>query len=163
MKHLALTALLVAVVAGAVGFYSFRAGVDPALAAALEERDAMAWLRADFRLTDTQFAAVKKIHEGYAAICEEHCRAIQEAVRVRNRLKTGSEGTPGALTAAEQRLEELRQVCESALAGHVRRCAAEMSPEAGQRYLALVLPKIRDFDHAAAPDIRLDSSRAHQH
>jgi hypothetical protein len=31
-----------------------------------------------------------------------------------------------------------------------------MSPAAAQRYLALVLPKIKDFDHAAAPDLQLN-------
>ena len=30
-----------------------------------------------------------------------------------------------------------------------------------ERYLALVLPKIADFDHRAAPDVRL--SNAHHH
>ncbi|MEO5959907.1 MAG: hypothetical protein ABIZ49_13360, partial [Opitutaceae bacterium] len=65
-----------------------------------------------------------------------------------------------ALSAAERRLEELRSVCESAIAAHVRRCAAEMAPEAGRRYLALVLPKIKDFDHVAAPDLQLSQ---HQH
>jgi hypothetical protein len=30
-----------------------------------------------------------------------------------------------------------------------------MSPQAGERYLALVLPKIKDFDHQAAPDLQL--------
>lgn len=162
MKHLLFTAALVAALAGAAGFLCFRTGVDPAVAAALERRDAMAWLRADFRLTDAQFAAVKKIHEDYSVVCEEHCRAIQEASRVRDDLKAKG-GGPGALVAAERRIEELRQVCESALATHVRRCAAEMPPEAGQRYLALVLPKIKDFDHAAAPDLRLNQSEPHHH
>jgi hypothetical protein len=31
-----------------------------------------------------------------------------------------------------------------------------MSPQDGQRYLALVLPKIADFDHQAAPDLHLN-------
>jgi hypothetical protein len=47
-------------------------------------------------------------------------------------------------------------VCESAIATHVRECAAHMSPEAGRRYLALVLPKIKDFDHQAPPDLQLN-------
>jgi hypothetical protein len=66
---------------------------------------------------------------------------------------------PAALAAADRRVEELRVVCESAIATHVRQCAAEMSPEAGRRYLALVLPKIKDFDHLAAPDLQLTPHR----
>lgn len=163
MKHLVFTAALTATLAGVAGFLCFSSGGDPAVMAAIEQRDAMAWLRADFQLNDAQFAAVKKIHEGYAAVCAEHCRAIQEALRVRDDLRAKGAAGASALPAAERRLEELRQVCESALAVHVRRCAAEMPAEAGQRYLALVLPKIKDFDHAAAPDLRLNPPQPHPH
>jgi hypothetical protein len=34
-----------------------------------------------------------------------------------------------------------------------------MAPEQGRRYLALVLPKIADFDHRAAPDLGLNAHR----
>ena len=60
------------------------------------------------------------------------------------------------IASADRRVEELRLVCESAIATHVRECAAQMSPEAGQRYLALILPKIKDFDHQAPPDLQLN-------
>ena len=60
------------------------------------------------------------------------------------------------LRAANQRLQELRLVCETAIARHVRQVSALMSPQDGQRYLALVLPKIADFDHQAAPDLHLN-------
>ncbi|HEX2851982.1 MAG TPA: periplasmic heavy metal sensor [Opitutaceae bacterium] len=156
MKHLVLTAALVATIAGAVGFFSFRTSSDPAVAAALARRDAMAWLRTDFQLTDAQFAAIKQLHDSYSVVCEEHCRAIQAATRARNELKARAEGDAAAFAAADRRVEELRLVCESAIATHVRQCAAEMSPPAGRRYLALVLPKIRDFDHIAAPDLHLN-------
>ena len=60
------------------------------------------------------------------------------------------------LQAANQRLQELRLVCETAIARHVHQVATLMSPQDGQRYLALVLPKIADFDHQAAPDLHLN-------
>lgn len=160
MKHLVFTAALIALVAGAVGFFSYRAGGDPAVKAALARQDAMAWLRTDFQLTGAQFATIKKLHDSYSLVCEEHCRAIQQATRARNELKSKAEGDAAAFAAADRRVEELRLICESAIATHVRQCAAEMSPEAGRRYLALVLPKIKDFDHQAAPDLQLNQ---HQH
>ncbi len=156
MKHLHATIAAVAVLAGTAGFLSFRMGADPAVKAALAKQDAMAWLRTDFQLTDAQFAAIRKLHDSYSIECEEHCRAIQVAVRARNALKAAPEAGSDALAAVDRRVAALRLACESAIAAHVRRCAAEMSPEAGQRYLGLVLPKIRDFDHLAAPDLQLN-------
>jgi hypothetical protein len=161
MKHLVLTAALIAAIAGAVGFCCFRAGGDGEVATALARNDAMAWLRSDFQLTEAQFAAIKQLHDSYSVVCEGHCRDIQEAARVRNDLKAKANVEAGALAEADRRLQELRLVCESAITTHVRRCAAEMSPEAGRRYLALVLPKIKDFDHMAAPDLLLNQQ--HQH
>ena len=159
MKNQMLTLVLVAIVAGATGYVFFRASSDGAVQQALAKQDAMEWLRADFKLTDAQFAAIKQLHDSYSVVCEEHCRDIQVATRARNALKASGQADAAALATANQRVEELRLVCESAIAAHVRQCAAHMDPEAGQRYLALVLPKIKDFDHIAAPDVQLNQHR----
>ena len=154
MRHFALTLALVVAVAAVTGTLAYRAGADRAVRTALAEQDAMAWLRADFGLTDAQFAAIKKLHDDYSVICEQHCDAIQDATRNLRSLRAENAGAD-RLAAAQEEFERLRLVCESAIATHVRRCAAEMSPEAGQRYLAMVLPKIKDFDHLAPPDLKL--------
>jgi hypothetical protein len=156
MKHLVATLMLVAAVAGATGFLVFRATGDEQVTRALVKRDAMEWLRADFKLDEEQFAAIRKLHDSYSVVCEQHCRDIMNAVRARNDLKAGGQPDAAALAAADRRVEELRAVCESAIASHVRECAKHMSAEAGARYLALVLPKIKDFDHQAAPDLQLN-------
>jgi hypothetical protein len=161
MKHLLSTLAVVAVIAVVAGVVAFRAGTDSEVQQALVKQDTMAWLRADFNLTDEQFAKIKRLHDSYSVVCEEHCREIQNATRARNAVKASATRDPAALAAAEQRVEELRRVCESAIATHVRQCAAEMSPEASERYLALVLPKIKDFDHLAAPDLQLNQHRHH--
>jgi Spy/CpxP family protein refolding chaperone len=156
MKHLIATIVLLAAAAGATGFVAFHATGDDAVARALAKQDAMEWLRADFKLTDAQFAAIKKLHDAYSVVCEEHCREIMHALRARNELKAAPRANAAAVATADRRVEELRLVCESAIATHVRECAAHMSPEAGQRYLALILPKIKDFDHQAPPDLQLN-------
>ena len=107
-------------------------------------------------MNDAQFAAVKRLHESYAVECEAHCNAIQEAARQRESLQAQSSTNTVALAAAQQKVEELRVVCETAIASHVRQVAAQMSPEQGTRYLALVLPKIKDFDHHGAADVRVE-------
>jgi hypothetical protein len=161
MKHLWTTVGLLVVVAVAAGFLSFRLGGEPQVRAALQQRDTLTWLRTDFRLNDEQFAAIRKLHEAYSVECEAHCRAIQEAAMARNTLRSASPADPVAIAAADQRVQQLREVCETAIAGHVRQVAAQMSPAEGQRYLALVLPKIADFDHHAAPDVGVNRHAGH--
>lgn len=160
MKHRLLSLALAAAVALATGWLAYRSVGDPDVRDALADQDAMAWLRTEFSLTDEQYARIKALHASYAVECEAHCRAIQEAARGRNALK--ATGAPAEeIARADAQFEALREVCETAIAGHVRRCAAEMSPEAGQRYLSWVLPKIADFDHRAPPSLTLNPSHSH--
>ena len=159
MKPWAKTVALVLLIAAATGIVTYRAGSELDVQDALEKRDALTWLRADFQLNDEQFAKVRALHESYSTVCEQHCRAIQEAATARNAIKASASPNSEVLAAAEKRLEELRQTCENAIAGHVNEVASVMSPEAGRRYLALVLPKIADFDHRAAPDLQMTSHR----
>ena len=153
MKYLLGTIAVLALLAAATGVFCYRLSADPVLHAAAAQGDALAWLRADFHLNDAQFDAIRKLHEAYAPSCAEHCRMIQEAAKAREALQGAD---PVAVAAAERKLQELRAVCETAIARHVRQVAAEMSPADGARYLALVLPKIADFDHLVAPDLRLN-------
>lgn len=160
MKYFLGTLALIAAIAAATCILTYNAIGDSALKAAVAKRDALEWLRVDFQLSDSQFEKIKQLHANYSRVCETHCLAIQEATRAHNRLKaTSTDGV--ALAAAETQVKDLRTVCETAIVAHVRQCAEEMSPEAGRRYLALVLPKISDFDHRAPPDLQL--SRPHGH
>lgn len=159
-KHFVVTLVAIALVAGAAGMVAFRAAGNPTVEQALAKKDAMGWMRADFGLTDAQFDAIQKLHDAYSLVCEEHCREIQKASHVRAVLRAAPQSDAAALAAADRRVEELQQICESAIATHVRQCASHMPPEAAQRYLALVLPKIKDFDHVAPPDLQLNR---HQH
>jgi hypothetical protein len=159
MKPFLLTLLLLIAAASATALISFRLTGDPGVRTALAHGDAMEWLRAEFQLSDEQFARIRELHAGYADECEQHCLAIQQAMKARKAAQAAG-ADADTLAAAEQRVQELRTVCETAIAAHARRCAALMSPPAGERYLAMILPKIADFDHQAPPDVRLNS---HQH
>jgi hypothetical protein len=156
MKYLIVTVVLIITAAGVTWFVCYRLGAEPAVHAAVQKGDALEWLRNDFNLDTAQFAAVKRLHDSYALVCEEHCRAIQEASRRREALKAEAVRDPASLAAAERKLEEVRMVCENAITTHVREVAAQMSPDQGSRYLALVLPKIKDFDHQGAADLRVE-------
>jgi phage protein D len=154
-RHLFLTLGLVVAAAAGVGLASYRAAIAKPMQVALAKQDAMEWLRADFKLTEAQFAAIKRLHDSYAITCEEHCRAIQDAAHARATLRATGTADAAALTAADRRVEELRQIYETAIAAHVRQCAELMPPREAERYLALVLPLIKDFDHVAPPDLKL--------
>ena len=153
IRYIPGTLALIVAVAAATWFAAYRAGAGHDIQEAVQRRDALEWLRRDFDLNETQFAAVKRLHESYAVVCEEHCRAIQDAARERNALQARPSVNPAELAAAERKVEELRAVCETAITRHVREVAAQMSAAQGSRYLALVLPKIKDFDHQGAADV----------
>ena len=148
-------AAIIALLAAGAGFAGYSLSRDPALHAAAAKGDTMEWLRADFHLTGAQLAEVRRLHDSYAGSCQEHCRMIQEMTHARDELRE-AHGDKAALDAANARLEKMRAACEGAIAEHVRRVAAHMSPEDGRRYLALVVPRIANFDHAGAPDLRLN-------
>ena len=155
MKYLFATLGLLLAAAVATGVVCFRMSCDPELHAVAKKGDAMEWLRTDFHLDGQQFAAIRQLHDSYAGTCDEHCRRIQEAARAKTALLAGS-ASAAEVQAANKHLQDLRMACETAIARHVRQVAALMSSQDGQRYLALVLPRIADFDHQAAPDLHLN-------
>lgn len=141
MRNLLFTLGIVAA-ACALSFGVFYAvNRDPVeLRRAVREGDAMAWLRAEFQLDEAQFAAIKKLHDDYRGVCAEHCAAIMAAEK---------RGAPRAEVAA------LERTCVDAMTEHFRRVAALMPAGQGERYLAIVLPRIADFDHRGAPNVQV--------
>jgi hypothetical protein len=140
MRNLLLT-LGLAVAAGAVTFGAFYALNDvPAMHRAAQEKDAMAWLRAEFHLDDGQFAAIKKLHDDYGVVCAGHCAAI---------LAAREKKAPAGELAA------LEKTCVAAMTDHFQRVAKLMPPAEGERYLATVLPRVKDYGHEGTPNLRV--------
>jgi hypothetical protein len=141
MKNFWLT-LLVVFVAGAASFGAFYwMNDEPEVRRAAREHDAMAWLRAEFHLDDAQFAAIQALHDSYGRECAQHCSAIM-AARERN--------APAAERAA------LEQICVDSMTTHFRRVAALMPRGEGERYLALVLPRVAGYAHQGAPTLQVN-------
>ena len=140
MKNILISiAVVIAACVGAFGV-SYLASDDPAMRAAARDEDSMAWLRVEFHLDDAQFAAVRQRHEDYSIACGKHCAAIMEA-RERK--------APAAEVAA------LEKICVDSMTVHFREVAALMPPAQGERYLAMVLPRIAGYSHRGAPDMRV--------
>ena len=140
MKNFLVTLGIALAICGAAFGVFYALSDNRAMHAAARQGDAMAWLRLEFGLTDEQFAAVRKLHEDYSVVCGEHCAAIMEA-RERK--------APAAEVAA------LEKFCVDSMTGHFRRVAALMPPVQGERYLAMVLPRIESYSHQGAPNLRV--------
>lgn len=139
MKNLFLTVGLVLAACAAAFAVFYLAHTNRTLAAAARDGDAMTWLRVEFHLTDAQFAAVQRLHEDYSVECGRHCTAIMEARERR---------APAAEVAA------LEKFCVDSMTAHFRRVATLMPPGQGERYLAIVLPRVAGYSHHGPPDVR---------
>jgi hypothetical protein len=155
MKNFLLTFLAVLTAGALAGGAFFRWHHDDALHAAAQQRDAMKWLRTEFHLSDTQFAAVAKLHEDYSVECAGHCAAIGSA---RAELAAAEKsGQPAATLAVLRRnVAERELACRMAIGVHLRKVAASMPPGEGERYLQLLLPRVENYGHQGAPTVRLD-------
>jgi len=143
MKNLLLTlGILAAACALSYGGFYLMSREPAEVQQAMRAGDALAWLRTEFHLDIPQYAAIKKLHEDYAEVCAGHCAAIMAAQK---------RGAPPADIAA------LEKTCVTAMTEHFKRVAALMPPGQGERYLAIVLPRIADFDHRGAPNVQVKS------
>ncbi|MFT3828898.1 MAG: hypothetical protein QM691_04240 [Opitutaceae bacterium] len=154
MRHFWTTiALLLGVGAGS-WFGFFRAQCDHHAHAAARAGDTLEWLRCEFHLSEAQHAAILRLHEEQSIVCAEHCALVAEA---RERLAAARRsGDAAALAAATAQERDAEAVCRASTEAHVRRVAAVMAPAQGQRYLAMVLPRLAALDHRAPPNVTLD-------
>jgi hypothetical protein len=128
--------------AAAMGAYAFFFVINdqPEVRRAARARDAMQWLRVEYRLDDAQWTLIKQLHEAYDEVCGRHCAAI---------LAARERAAPTTEVAA------LERVCVDGMTTHFKQVAALMPADQGERYLAMVLPKVVGYDHAGAPTVRV--------
>jgi hypothetical protein len=140
VRNFLITVLIAAAAcAAAFGAFYLKNAEPAAMRKAAREGDAMAWLKEEFHLNDAQFSAIRRMHAEFAIACAGHCAAIAEARR------------RGASPAEIAGLED---TCVNAMVGHFRSVAALMPPGEGSRYLAIVLPRIADYDHRGSPTLQ---------
>jgi hypothetical protein len=94
--------------------------------------DDLAWLKREFRLTDTDMQRIRQLHEGYLPKCQEMCGKIAEKQsEVEEAL--GSGDVPDAKLVE---LATLRAQCQAQMLNHFREVSRAMPSEQGKRYLA---------------------------
>jgi hypothetical protein len=136
MKRYLILLTLAASVAG--GSFFLTRGIAPKVTSHGDE-DQQTWLQREFKLNPAQAAAVAKMQAAYQPVCAEHCRLIMAA---HDRLAAHPDDA-----AAQQEVTRLEQICHDATLQHLRVVAAQMSPEQGRRFLALVEPKVSRQQH----------------
>src|SRR5689334_17158201 len=92
MKKGATILLLGAIVcaAGFFGLYYLCLGAHHELVRA--SKPELVWLKQEFKLTDSEFARITQLHEGYLPQCQERCRIIQQQNENLRRLLAQSGG-----------------------------------------------------------------------
>lgn len=119
-----------------------------------KSEDQWTWLRREFRLSDTQFAQVRSLHDAYRPVCADHCNRIMAVQQRLAALKqTGAKDSPDYVAALKE-WNDIKRECNEATMQHLHRVAAAMSPDQGRRYLALMVPRVTQFDHRGPPGIR---------
>jgi hypothetical protein len=119
--------------------------------------DDLAWLRREFRLSDTELQRIRQLHEGYLPKCHENCARI--AAR-KQELQAVLDHAQGMTPEAKQKLAEvaaLRAECQASMLGHFYEVSRAMPPEQGRRYLAemqrLTLGFHEQIENTMSPDM----------
>ncbi len=160
MNHRSIAIAVILALACAVGGAAYVWVRPPQPGSTVAADDALLWLRQEFTLSADTLARIEAMHADYQVVCEEHCRNIQDARRALRSLRQAQ--APGAeIAAAEAKLAEVNLVCTTSLEAHMREIARVIGGEQGERYLAIVLPRVARYDHAGAPALDFKNKPTH--
>ena len=99
------------------------------------------WLKQEFKLSETEFQRVCRLHEAYLPHCVEMCKRIDaKNAELRNLLSATNTLTP-ELDAKLSEAAQLRLDCQKAMLKHFYEVSQTMPPDQGKRYLAWVQQK----------------------
>ena len=135
--------ILLAAVIGLCGYGAgLRWGTAPTTAMLQQPQGEMEWLRREFRLNDAQFANVQRRHQEYAPVCDAMCARISAAnARLEGLVQDQKTVTPET-EAALAECVRMQGECQRAMLGHVYAVGAEMPPEQGARYIAMMRARV---------------------
>lgn len=106
-----------------------------------DARTALAWMQADFQISDAEFQKICALHDAYLPQCDAMCERMAEAGTKLSSLLQSGGMTPEA-EAALRDYETLRAECQRATLRHLTATAALMKPEAGRAFMQKVLPHL---------------------
>lgn len=152
--------LAVALLAGGFSYFCFHYTLSMS-GLHVREHDSLLWVRQEFKLSGEKLARVEALHQAYELICAEHCLAIAESREALTRAQA-AHGSPAQIAAAAAKVKEVDALCLASTEAHIREVAAVIGGEEGRRYLAIVLPRVANFDHRGPASLDLHSSTTHE-
>ncbi len=130
-----LSGLAAAVLAGSTAYY---AGTARCRSMEDSQTPELAWLKAEFHLSDAEFNRVTQMHESYMAACAERCRKVDaKNMELRELLARTNTVTPEIAQALSE-AAQLRADCQKEMLRHFYEVSQTMPPAEGKRYLAWV-------------------------
>ncbi len=132
-----------AVALGVCGYgVYFRSATAPTAAMLKQPQGEMEWLRREFQLNDAQFESVRWRHQEYMPVCDAMCAKIMTAnARLEELIQSQKALTP-EIEAALQECVHVQGECRRAMLGHVYAVGAEMPPDQGARYIAMMKARV---------------------
>jgi hypothetical protein len=103
----------------------------------------LTWLATEFSLSPTQAAKIQALHDAYTPLCAQHCASILDT-----KSKIATARSPALKTEAQVELQHLIATCHDSTQAHLQAVAAAMEPTQGQRYLAMIGPRLSAHQHA---------------
>lgn len=153
MKYRWLSGLAILAVAVAAGVFTYQRAQQRVR----DKDDALAWLRVEFQLTAAQTQRIEALHAAYQIVCEGHCAEVRDShehladARAQNR-------PPSEIAAAQTQIAAVDAECKASTAAHIQQIAAVIGGAQGQRYLAIVLPRLATLDHAGPGTLDLGAN-----
>ena len=98
----------------------------------------LAWLKDEFKLSDSEFKRIAGLHAAYLPQCAEMCRQVEaQNQRLKALLAATNQMTP-EIESAVAESARLRGLCQRHMLKHFYEVSRTMPPEQGRRYLAWV-------------------------
>ena len=98
--------------------------------------DDLNWLKIEFRLSDTDLARIRVLHDGYLPKCSDNCANIAAKKRELAQAIVAGTNTTATLDQLRAEVVALRSHCQTEMLAHFEEVSRAMPPAQGQRYLA---------------------------
>jgi len=98
--------------------------------------DDLSWLQDEFRLSETEMARIRELHEGYMPKCADMCAKIAAKKGELEAAVGSSTNLTAEAHTKMAELADLRAQCQAQMLQHFITVSQAMPPEQGQRYLA---------------------------
>jgi hypothetical protein len=163
MRRSLLILLAVLLAGAAIGGASYLLGCRICARQLAGSGDDLAWLRREFRLSDSEMQRIRRLHEGYLPKCHENCALIAAK---KQELQAALDRALGMTPEAQQKLAEvaaLRAKCQASMLAHFYEVSRAMPSEQGRRCLAEMQRLTLGFHEQIENTMSGDTSSPHGH